>query len=95
MLVQKDATIRERTVALLQEQLRRLGISLDVVGLDLGSIGKRWMTGDYDSIFHGFQASATDPAMNAGFLAQFRQQPFLESRAGQAGDRRGKPGSTT
>jgi peptide/nickel transport system substrate-binding protein len=67
VLVQKDATIRERTVALLQEQLRALGISLDVVGLDLGSIGKRWFGGDYDSIFHGFQASATDPAMNLDF----------------------------
>jgi len=67
VLVQKDATIRERTVALLQEQLRTLGISLDVVGLDLGSIGKRWFGGDYDSIFHGFQASATDPAMNLDF----------------------------
>jgi peptide/nickel transport system substrate-binding protein len=67
VLVQKDATIRERTVALLQEQLRLLGISLDIVGLDLGSIGKRWVTGDYDSIFHGFQASAIDPAMNLDF----------------------------
>ena len=67
VLVQKDATIRERTVALLQEQLRALGISLDVVGLDVGSIGKRWFGGDYDSIFHGFQASATDPAMNLDF----------------------------
>ena len=25
------------------------------------------MTGDYDSIFHGFQASAIDPAMNLDF----------------------------
>ena len=67
VLVQKDSTIRERTVALLQEQLRRLGIALDVVGLDLGSIGKRWSSADYDSIFHGFQASATDPAMNLDY----------------------------
>ena len=67
VLVQKDATLRERTVALLQEQLRLLGVSIDIVGLDQGSIGKRWVTGDYDSIFHGWQASATDPAMNLDF----------------------------
>ena len=67
VLVQKDATIRERTVSLLQEQLRRLGIAIDIVGMDLGSIGKRWMTGEYDSIFHGFQVSATDPAMTLDF----------------------------
>lgn len=67
VLLQKDITIRERTVALLQQQLRALGIALDVVGLDLGSVGKRWVTGEYDSIFHGFQASATDPAMNLDY----------------------------
>lgn len=67
VLLQKDITIRERTIALLQQQLRALGIALDVVGLDLGSVGKRWVTGDYDSIFHGFQASATDPAMNLDY----------------------------
>ena len=65
--MQKDVTTRERTVSLLQEQLRQLGVGVDVVGLDLGSIGKRWVTGDYDSIFHGWQASATDPAMNLDF----------------------------
>ena len=67
VLVQKDATIRERTVSLLQEQLRRVGITLDVVGLDLGSIVKRWVAGDYDSIFHGFQVSATDPALTLDY----------------------------
>jgi peptide/nickel transport system substrate-binding protein len=54
-------------VSLLQEQFRRVGVTVDVVGLDGGGLGKRWMTGDYDSIFHGFQASATDPAMNLDF----------------------------
>ena len=67
VLVQKDATIRERTAALLQEQLRTLGIGLDIVALDLGSIVTRWKTGDYDAIFHGFQASAIDPAMNLDY----------------------------
>ena len=51
VLVQKDATIRERTVSLLQEQLRRLGIAIDVVGMDLGSIGKRWMMGTTTASF--------------------------------------------
>jgi peptide/nickel transport system substrate-binding protein len=67
VLVQKDATIRERTVSLLHEQLRRLGVAIDVVGMDVPSLGKRWMTGDYDSIFHGFQISATDPALTLDF----------------------------
>jgi peptide/nickel transport system substrate-binding protein len=66
-LVQQGHSTRERTVSLLQESFRRVGVAIDVVGLDAGGLGKRWMTGDYDSIFHGFQASATDPAMNLDF----------------------------
>lgn len=67
VLVQQGMTIRERTAAILQEQLRRVGITVDVVGLDLGAIVKRWQAGEYDSILHGMQASATDPAMNLDF----------------------------
>ena len=67
ILVQQGHTTRERTVAFLQDQFRRLGLGVDVVGLDLGGIGKRWMSGDYDTIFHGFQASSTDPALNLDF----------------------------
>jgi peptide/nickel transport system substrate-binding protein len=67
VLLQQGVTIRERTVAILQEQFRRLGILLDVVGVDMAGLMDRWGKGDYDSIFHGFQASATDPAMNLDF----------------------------
>jgi peptide/nickel transport system substrate-binding protein len=67
VLVQQGHSTRERTVALLQEQFRRVGVQVDIVGLDPGGLGKRWLTGDYDSIFHGFQASSTDPAMNLDF----------------------------
>lgn len=67
VLFQQGHTIRERTVALLQQQFQQLGVGLDPVGLDLGSLGRRWQGKDYDAIFHGFQASATDPAMNLDF----------------------------
>ncbi|MGH9372236.1 MAG: ABC transporter substrate-binding protein [Vicinamibacterales bacterium] len=67
ILLQQGVTVRERTVAILQEQLRGLGLGVDVVGVDLGSLFKRWQAGDYDTIFHGLQLSATDPAMNLDF----------------------------
>jgi peptide/nickel transport system substrate-binding protein len=54
-------------VSVLQEQFRRLGIGVDVASLDVGGIVKRWQASDYDAIFHGFQLSATDPAMNLDF----------------------------
>ena len=67
LLLQQGVTTRERTVSVLQEQFRRLGVGVDVVGLDLGALLKRWQAGEYDAIFHGFQSSATDPAMNLDF----------------------------
>lgn len=67
VLLQQGVTPRERTVSVIQEQFRRLGIQLDVVGLDQGALMTRWQSGDYDAIFHGFQSSATDPAMNLDF----------------------------
>jgi peptide/nickel transport system substrate-binding protein len=59
--------IRERTATMIQEQLRQVGIAVDVVGLDAPSIFGRFGSGDYDSIYFGFQASAFDPAINADF----------------------------
>jgi peptide/nickel transport system substrate-binding protein len=67
VLVQQGATARERIVSALQEQFRAAGIGVDIVGLDVSSIFERWLKGDYDSVFHGFQASATDPAMSLDF----------------------------
>lgn len=67
VLLQAGHTVRERSVTVLQEQLRRAVVGLDPVGLDIGGMISRWQAGDYDSIFHGFQASATDPAMTLDF----------------------------
>jgi peptide/nickel transport system substrate-binding protein len=67
ILTQRGHSIRERTVAMLQEQLRQAGIAVDVVTLDPGGLGQRWSRGDYDSIYFGVQATATDPTLNAGF----------------------------
>jgi peptide/nickel transport system substrate-binding protein len=59
--------IRSRTVTVLQEQLRQVGLSVDVVLLDPGALVKRWTDEDYDSIYFGVQTSATDPALNPEF----------------------------
>jgi peptide/nickel transport system substrate-binding protein len=58
---------RSKTATLLQSQLKRVGVAVDVVELDTNSIFARYGAGDYDSIYHGFQASALDPAMNLDF----------------------------
>ncbi len=59
--------IRERVVSVLQEQLRQLGITVDVVALDPSGLFQRWQKGDFDAIYFGLQASSTDPALNPEF----------------------------
>ena len=76
MLVQAGHTTRERTVSVLQEHYRRLGVGVDIVGLDPQSIFNRWLSGDYESIFHGFQASSTDPAMSLDFWSSSGRTHF-------------------
>jgi peptide/nickel transport system substrate-binding protein len=64
ILTHRGHTIRERTVAVLQEQLRQVGLAVDVVALDPPALGQRWSQGDYDSIYFAAQSSATDPALS-------------------------------
>lgn len=67
VLTQRGNSVRERTVAVLQEQLRQVGLAVDVVMLDVNALGQRWSQGDYDSIYYGVQSSATDPALATQF----------------------------
>src|SRR5262249_13509473 len=54
----------ERTAAVLQSQLREVGLSVDVVALDLGSLVAQWGKGAYDAMYFYVRASATDPSRN-------------------------------
>jgi peptide/nickel transport system substrate-binding protein len=53
--------LRERVASVLQEQLRLLGIAVDIVPLDPKGLQQRWLSGDYDAIYFGLQSSSTDP----------------------------------
>jgi len=66
-IITQRGNVRERTATVIQEQLRQVGITVDVASLDPQSIFQRWSAGDYDSIYFGFQASALDPANNLDF----------------------------
>ena len=66
-ILTQSANIRERTVVVIQEQLRKVGIAVDVVGLDVPSMIGRFGAGDYESIYFGFQVSVLDPALSLDF----------------------------
>ena len=79
--------IRGRTAAVVQAQLKKLGILVDVVELDPPSIFARFGKGDYESICFGLQQSALDPAMNLDF--------WLSSGSNHVWDRAQKSPATT
>lgn len=56
--------LRERVSTMVQEQLRQLGITVDIVALDPKGLFQRWQAGDYDTIYFGVQASFMDPSLN-------------------------------
>jgi peptide/nickel transport system substrate-binding protein len=67
LLTNRGNTIRERTVAVVQEHLRRIGITVDVTMLDPGAVAQRIGTKDYDAVYFGLDATSTDPAHNMDF----------------------------
>lgn len=67
LLTQRGHTIRERTAAVIQEDLRRIGLAVDVVPLETGALIARIGSGDYDAVLFGLQASSPDPAVNLDF----------------------------
>jgi peptide/nickel transport system substrate-binding protein len=63
LLTQKGHSIRERAAAVIQEQLRKLGIQMDVVTLEFGTVMEHWTKNDYDALLFGALQSDTDPAL--------------------------------
>ncbi|MSO35472.1 MAG: ABC transporter substrate-binding protein [Acidobacteria bacterium] len=54
----------ERSAAVLRDDLRPLGIAVDVVALEQGALVERMLKGDFESIFFVYSASALDPGMS-------------------------------
>jgi peptide/nickel transport system substrate-binding protein len=72
--------LRERVASVLQHQLRQLGITVDIVPLDVRGMFSRWQQGDYDAIYFGLQASSTDPALNPDFWLSSGAMHFWNPR---------------
>jgi peptide/nickel transport system substrate-binding protein len=67
ILTQQGVDMRERGAAVIQEQLRKVGVVVDVVSLDQGALFQRFASGDYDAMFYGVETSDSDPASNVAF----------------------------
>lgn len=59
--------VLEREAALLRDELRKVGIAVDVVPLDANALVDRMLRGDFEAIFFNYTASDLDPALSKDF----------------------------
>lgn len=67
IVTQKGATSLEKGAAVLSDQLKRIGLVADVVGLDNSAVIQRFLSGNYDAVFFPLLPTDTDPANNLDF----------------------------
>jgi peptide/nickel transport system substrate-binding protein len=66
ILTQKSA-LRERATTMIQDQLQKVGLSVDVVALETGAMVDRWKKGESDTLFFYLLYDALDPARHLEF----------------------------
>lgn len=64
IITQKGQTTRERTAAVLQEQLRQVGLTIDIVATDFQTMVKHLKAADYDAILYGVVYDHFAPALD-------------------------------
>ena len=67
MLTYRGNTSLERSAAVLRDDLRAVGIAVDVLPLEQNALIERMLKGDFDSIFFVLFTSSFDPAMSLDF----------------------------
>jgi peptide/nickel transport system substrate-binding protein len=68
LLTQKGQTALERGAAVIRDQLKALGVVVDVVALEGNALVSQFLSGKpYDAVYFILGTSDTDPALNADF----------------------------
>ena len=67
VLTQKGDTIRERTMAVVLEELKQIGIGVDIIPTDPNAIVAQLGKGDYDAIYFSAFSDSIDPARNLDY----------------------------
>ena len=64
VLTFRGNTVLERSVAVLRDDLRRLGIAVDTVSLEPGALIQHLLDGTFEAIFFNFTGTDLDPMLN-------------------------------
>jgi len=67
LITQKGNTALETGAAFIRDELKKVGISVDVVPLEVGALVERMTKGEYEALYFRFLTTDTDPAMNLDF----------------------------
>jgi peptide/nickel transport system substrate-binding protein len=68
LLTQKGRTALERGSAVIRDELKKIGLTVDVVPLDANALISRFLSGTgYDAVYFTVATSDTDPAINPDF----------------------------
>jgi peptide/nickel transport system substrate-binding protein len=67
LLTQKGRTSFERAAAVIHDELQKIGLTVDVVTLDAGSVIKAFLGGRYEAVFYAVSKTDLDPATNPDF----------------------------
>jgi peptide/nickel transport system substrate-binding protein len=67
LLTQKGHTARERGANMIRDELRKIGVVVNVAAIDLGALVTAMLAGKYDALYFGVILTDTDPALNTDF----------------------------
>jgi peptide/nickel transport system substrate-binding protein len=67
VILQRGIAAVERGAAFIRDALAQVGVGIDTVGVDAGTVQARWAKGDYEVIFHRLPMSTTDPSPDFWF----------------------------
>jgi peptide/nickel transport system substrate-binding protein len=68
LLTAKGQTALERGGAVIRDELKRIGLTIDVVPLEGNALVQKFLAGkDYDAAYFHLTSTDTDPALNADF----------------------------
>lgn len=67
LVTQKGNTALEKGAAFVRDELKKIGVAVDVAPLEVGALVDRMTKGDYDALYFRFLTTDTDPAMSLDF----------------------------
>jgi peptide/nickel transport system substrate-binding protein len=64
IVTQRGNTALERGAAFIAQELKKIGLTVEVAPLDVGAVIDRIERGDYDAVYYRFLTTDLDPALN-------------------------------